>query len=79
MAVPKKKTESYKNPDRVTIKIDRVPGQKEQDDVVIAVNGERYQIQRGVAVEVPKRVAKALDQWQRECAEAEAISFQLMN
>ena len=74
-----KKTVETKDPNRVTIKIDRVPGQKEQDDVVISINGQRWQIQRGVEVEVPKKVAAALELWQRECAEAEAVSFELMN
>lgn len=79
MAAPKKKTESYKNLDRVTIKLDPIPGQKEQDDVVIAVNGQRFQIKRGVEVSVPRKVADALELWAREKADAEAIRFQLMN
>jgi hypothetical protein len=79
MAAPKKKVESYKNTDRVTIKLDRIPGQKEQDDVVIAVNGQRFQIQRGVEVSVPRMVADALELWAREKADAETIMFQLMD
>lgn len=74
-----KKTVSAPVSDRVKIKIDRIPGQKEQEDVVIAVNGERFQIQRGVEVEVPKKVADAFELWQRERAEAEKIEFELMN
>jgi len=66
-------------PKRTIIKIDKIPGQKEQDDVVIAVNGQRYQIQRGVEVAVPKKVASAFKLWQRERAEAEKIEFELMN
>lgn len=65
--------------DRVNIKIDRVPGQKEQDDVIITVNGHRYQIQRGVEVNVPVEVADAFSLWQRECNEAEQLAFELMN
>lgn len=79
MATKKTKADSPKNTERVTIKIDRVPGQKEQDDVVIAVNGERWQIQRGVEVSVPKRVADAFELWQREISEAELEDFSFMN
>ena len=64
---------------RKAIRIDRIPGQKEQDDVVIEVNGKRYQIQRGVEVSVPNSVAAAFALWQRECADAERIEFELMN
>lgn len=65
--------------DRVTIKINRIPGQKNQDDVIIEVNGERYQIQRGAEVSVPLEVADAIELWQRETAEAEKIEFELMD
>ena len=64
-------------PERVTIRISRIPGQKVQDDVIISVNGERFQIQRGVDVSVPRRVAAAFELWQRECAEAEKIEYEL--
>ncbi|MBQ4065845.1 MAG: hypothetical protein IJD10_07065 [Clostridia bacterium] len=44
---------------KVTI---RLPLSKsEKDDVFVAVNGKRYQIKRGVAVEVPWNVAKVLE------------------
>ena len=32
-----------------------------KDDVFVAVNGERYQIQRGVEVEVPDYIAEVLE------------------
>ena len=67
------------SPKRIMIHINRIPGVKEQEDVIIAVNGERFQIQRGVDVEVPERVAEAFKLWQRECADAEKIEFELMN
>ena len=74
-----KKTEAVKpSADRVTIHINRIPGQKVQDDVVLSVNGERFQIQRGVDVSVPIRVAKAFQLWQKECEEAERIEYELM-
>lgn len=63
---------------KTVIHINRVPGQKEQEDVIICVNGQRFQIQRGVDVEVPNKVAAAFELWQRECAEAEKIEFDLM-
>ena len=78
MAAPKKTGVTPKS-DRVTIKIDRVPGQKVQDDVVIAVNGQRYQIQRGVEVSVPRKVAAALSLWRREIAVAEAEDLALQS
>jgi hypothetical protein len=65
--------------ERIIIKIDRIPGQKEQDDVVIEVNGKRYQIQRGVEVAVPSEVAAAFELWQRERADAEKFMFERMN
>ena len=44
---------------KVTI---RLPLSKnEKDDVFVAVNGKRYQIKRGMAVEVPWNVAKVLE------------------
>jgi len=67
------------NRDRVTIKIDRIPGQKNQDDVIVEVNGNRWQIQRGIEVNVPRVVASALRQWRREQDEAERIEFELMD
>lgn len=66
-------------PERVTIHINKIPGQKVQDDVIISVNGERFQIQRGVDVSVPRRVAAAFELWQRECDEAERIEFDLID
>lgn len=89
MATPKTKTtaapveeatpEVVTHPERKTIFISKIPGQRDQDDVIISVNGERFQIKRGVPVSVPIRVARAFELWQRECEEAERIEFELMD
>lgn len=36
-------------------------GDKYKDDVIVAVNGKVWQIQRGVKVKVPKSVAEVLE------------------
>lgn len=36
-------------------------GEKYRDDVIVAVNGKVWQIQRGVKVKVPKYVAEVLE------------------
>lgn len=36
-------------------------GEKYRDDVIVAVNGKLWQIQRGVKVKVPKCVAEVLE------------------
>ena len=76
---PRKPSLPVSTDKRIIIKIERIPGQKEQDDVVIEVNGKRYQIQRGIEVAVPEEVAEAFKLWQKECADAEELMFQLMN
>jgi hypothetical protein len=77
MAAKAKKADEPRNK-RLMIRINKIPGQKVQDDVIISVNGERYQIQRGVNVEVPEKVAAAFRLWQRECEDAEKVEFDLM-
>lgn len=39
--------------DKVKIRIPKIPGQKQQDDVVLTINGRSIQIQRGHDVEIP--------------------------
>ncbi len=64
-----KKTENAEKKSKTKAKADaikkvtvRLPLSKnEKDDVFVAVNGKRYQIKRGVAVEVPWNVAKVLE------------------
>lgn len=46
-------------PKMVTIKLPKT--RTEQDDVYVCVNGNSYQIKRGVAVEVPDFVAEVLE------------------
>jgi len=53
------KTTEAKKPKTVTIKIPLT--RTESEDVYVNVNGKRYQIKRGVNVEVPWNVAKVLE------------------
>lgn len=45
----------------VTVKLFK-DNERYKDDVFVAVNGQRFQIQRGVPVQVPKYVADVLEQ-----------------
>lgn len=45
----------------VKIKLHKGRSPQEADDVFVSVNGERFQIQRGVEVEVPYYVAEVLE------------------
>jgi hypothetical protein len=53
------KTTEAKKVKTVTIKLPI--SRTEKDDVYVMVNGKRYQIKRGVAVDVPWNVAKVLE------------------
>ena len=53
------KTTEAKKPKTVTIKLPLT--REEKDDVYVNVNGKRYQIKRGVAVDVPWNVAKVIE------------------
>ena len=53
------KTTEAKKPKTVTIKLPLT--RTESEDVYVSVNGKRYQIKRGVAVDVPWNVAKVLE------------------
>ena len=55
--------------DKVTIKL-FYDGEKYKDDVFVGVNGRRYQIKRGVEVEVPLAVKEVLDNSMRQDAAA---------
>jgi hypothetical protein len=61
--------------EKIKVLIPKVPGQKEQDDVVITINGVTTQIQRGVEVEVSPAVAKNLQLKAREIDDLEAYQF----
>lgn len=52
-------------PKMVKIKLFKDPGEY-KDDVFVAVNGMRYQIQRGEEVEVPDFVKEVLDNSERQ-------------
>lgn len=53
------KTTEAKKPKTVTIKLPLT--RTEKDDVYVNVNGKRYQIKRGIAVDVPWNVAKVIE------------------
>ena len=55
--------------DTVKIRLPFLPNH-EDEEVFVSVNGYRYQIQRGVDVEVPKFVAEALHNSERQKMEA---------
>ena len=66
------KTAENKN-NWVTIQMFRDSG-KYKDDVFVAINGRRWQIKRGVPVQVPPEVARILEQSMRQdAATAELI------
>jgi hypothetical protein len=65
-------------PEAVTVKLFK-DNRRYKGDVFVSVNGRRYQIQRGVEVEVPAEVAEVLEHSQHQddltaarIAEAEA-------
>lgn len=57
--------------DTVKIKLPYIAGAKD-NEVFVGVNGYRYQIQRGVEVEVPRFVADALDNSEKQKMHADA-------
>ena len=57
--------------DTVKIKLPYIPGAKD-NEVFVGVNGYRYQIQRGVEVEVPRFVAEALENSEKQKMHADA-------
>ena len=59
------KKSAPKGPKKVKIKLFKDNG-KYKDDVFVAVNGERYQIQRGVPVTVPRYIAAVLEESMRQ-------------
>lgn len=48
------------NKKTVTIQLPRNPVNKKDDSLFVAVNGEAYQIKRGVPVEVPDYIAEVI-------------------
>ncbi len=60
-----KKDNSTGAVERFSVYIPRIPGQKEQDDVILTVNGETIQIQRGAEVEITRKFFDALQRWLR--------------
>lgn len=63
-----KKSTLFPNEPLVTIKIPIT--RTEKDDVWVAVNGKSMQIKRGVEVEVPLCIAKALEHSEKMLIEA---------
>ena len=48
----------------------------EREDVFVGINGKTWLIQRGVAVEVPRNVAKVLSRREKSLAQAMAFEAQ---
>ena len=65
MATKTKTAKAKKN--WVTIQLFKDSG-KYKDDVFVAINGRRWQIKRGVPVQVPPEVARILEQSMRQDA-----------
>lgn len=63
-----KKSKLFPNEPLVTIKLPIT--RTEKDDVWVAVNGKSMQIKRGVEVEVPLCIAKALEHKEKMLIEA---------
>ena len=64
--------------DKVMIKL-FYDGARYKDDVFVGVNGRRYQIKRGVEVEVPLAVKEVLDNSMRQDAAANRYMIELSN
>lgn len=45
---------------KVQITVPKIPGEKDQPDLIVSVNGKNYVIQRGKTVTVPKNVADVI-------------------
>lgn len=60
---------------RVPLKVPRIPGQKDQPDVVISINGYNTQIKRGVEVMVPQAVKEVYDQSVKQAEDADAFLY----
>lgn len=63
-AAPKPGSAEWYN-ERVTVKLFR-DNERYKDDVFVGINGVGYRIQRGVEVQVPRFVAKVLEQSQQQ-------------
>ena len=63
---------------KVKVKLPLLRGQKDQS-VFVAVNGESYQIMRGVEVEVPYYIKYLLDKRERALDEADAYIASVAN
>lgn len=76
---PEQQTEQEQTKsDKVTIKL-FYDGARYKDDVFVGVNGRRYQIKRGVEVEVPLAVKEVLDNSMRQDAAANRYMIEQSN
>ena len=81
MAATAKKVPAYKGAPflgrnrKIRMRIPRIPGQKEQPDVFISINGKNYLIQRGVEVTVPKAVYDEYVRSEKNNEKAEAFYY----
>ncbi len=60
--------------EKVTIRMPLT--REEREDVFVGINGKTWLIQRGVAVEVPRNVAKVLARREKSLAQAMAFEAQ---
>ena len=60
--------------EKVTIRMPLT--REEREDVFVGINGKTWLIQRGVAVEVPRNVAKVLSRREKSLAQAMAFAAQ---
>lgn len=74
MATESKTTTAEKKVKTVTIRLPLT--RTEKDDVYVAHNGKRYQIKRGVSVEVPWYIAKILERQEKMLSIAMAYEEQ---
>lgn len=57
--------------DTVKIRLPYLPGGSGENEVFVGVNGYRYQIQRGIEVEVPRFVAEVLENSEKQKMQAD--------
>lgn len=63
--------------ERFKVMVPRVPGQFEQEDIVLSINGKTCQIKRGYEVEITKPFFEALKRHLKARDEADALIYQL--
>lgn len=59
----------------VEYRVPRVPGEKDQPDIIASVNGKSYQLKRGTVVNIPYDLYLILKQSDESVQKAEAYYF----